>query len=227
MLATFPWIAGTENAGLIFNVAFFIVLVSLLLQGWSVSMAARMLNLYMPRTGTRVKRVDIDLPGQSGYEIVSYKLPDDSAHIGRRPKELPIRDHSRIIAVSRGGNLLSYREWGTLQSGDYVSMLVAEADMERLDSVFKSKRQRGGVAATRPFFGEFEISLTATAKDLADSYGVKLPDGTDGFNIGQLVLRFLPRPVVGDRLRLEHIELVVRKMEGGELQDIGVRLPRE
>ena len=227
VLATFPWIAGIDNAGLIFNIAFFIVLVSLLLQGWSVPMAARMLNLYLPRTGTRVTRVDIDLPGQSGYEIVSYKLPEDSAHIGRRPKELPIRDHSRIIAVTRGGHLLSYREWDVLQAGDYVSLLVAETDLERLDTVFKSKRQRGRVAATRPFFGEFEISINATAKDLADSYGVNLPVGTDNLNIGQLVLRFLPRPVVGDRLRLEHIELVVRKMEGSELQEIGVRLPRE
>ncbi len=227
VLATFPWIAGTANAGLIFNIAFFIVLVSLLLQGWSVPMTARLLKLYIPRTSARVKRVDIDLPGQSGYEIVSYKLPVDSAHIGRRPKELPIRDHSRIIAVSRDGHLLSYREWGVLQADDFVSLLVAETDLERLDTVFKSKRQAASAAASRQFFGEFAIALSATARELAESYGVKLPEGTSTLNISQLVLRYLPRPVIGDRLRLGHIELVVRKMEGGELLEIGVRLPRE
>ncbi|WP_240783540.1 potassium/proton antiporter [Stenotrophobium rhamnosiphilum] len=227
VLATFPWIAGIENAGLIFNIAFFIVLVSLLLQGWSVPLAAQMLKLYIPRTGARVKRLEVDLPGQSGYEIVSYKLPVDSSHIGRRPKELPIRDHSRIIAVTRSGHLLSYREWGVLQAGDFVSLLVAETDLERLDTVFKAKRQRADAAASRQFFGEFEISLEAAAKDLAESYGVKLPESTAEFNVGQLVLKFLPRPVVGDRLRLGHIELVVRRMEGGELREIGVRLPRE
>lgn len=227
VLATFPWIAGIENAGLIFNIAFFIVLVSLLLQGWSVPLAAQMLKLFIPRTGARVKRLEVDLPGQSGYEIVSYKLPVDSSHIGRRPKELPIRDHSRIIAVTRSGHLLSYREWGVLQAGDFVSLLVAETDLERLDTVFKAKRQRADAAASRQFFGEFEISLEAAAKDLAESYGVKLPDSTNELNVGQLVLKFLPRPVVGDRLRLGHIELVVRRMEGGELREIGVRLPRE
>ncbi|MES2489944.1 MAG: potassium/proton antiporter [Pseudomonadota bacterium] len=227
VLATFPWIAGIENAGLIFNIAFFIVLVSLLLQGWSVPLAAQMLKLYIPRTGARVKRLEVDLPGQSGYEIVSYKLPVDSSHIGRRPKELPIRDHSRIIAVTRSGHLLSYREWGVLQAGDFVSLLVAETDLERLDTVFKAKRQRADAAASRQFFGEFEISLEAAAKDLAENYGVKLPESTNELNVGQLVLKFLPRPVVGDRLRLGHIELVVRRMEGGELREIGVRLPRE
>jgi len=138
VLATFPWIAGIQNAGMIFNIAFFIVLVSLLLQGGSVPLAAKLLDLFIPRTGARVKRVDIDLPGQSGYEIVSYKLPDNSAHIGRRPKELPIRDHSRIIALSRDGHLLPYREWGVLQAGDFISLLVAETELERLDTVFKA-----------------------------------------------------------------------------------------
>jgi cell volume regulation protein A len=227
VLATFPWIAGIEHSGLIFNLAFFIVLVSLLLQGWSVPLTARLLGLFIPRTGARIRRVDIDLPGQSGYEIVSYQLPEASAHLGRRPKELPIHDHSRIIALSRGGHLLPYREWGALQAGDFISLLAADKELEKLDNVFKARRQRPGAAIGRQFFGEFEIAVNATARDLADSYGVKLPEGTDQLSIGQLVLRFLPRPVVGDRLRLEHIELVVRKMEDNELREIGVRLPRE
>ena len=227
VLATFPWIAGVENAGLIFNIAFFIVLVSLLLQGWSVPLAARMLDLFIPRTGARVKRFDIDLPGQSGYEIVSYKLPENSAHIGHRPKELPIRDHSRIIAITRDGQLLPYRDWGVMQANDFISLLVAETELERLDNIFKAKRQRAGASVGRQFFGEFEISLDAGARDLAENYGVKLPEGAETLNVGQLILRFLPRPVIGDRLRLEHIELVVRKMDGSELREIGIRLPRD
>jgi cell volume regulation protein A len=226
VLATFPWIAGIENAGLIFNIAFFIVLVSLLLQGWSVPLTARLLGLFMPLTQTRARRVDIDLPGQSGYEIVSYRLSDSSAHLGRKPKELPIHDHSRIIALSRGGKVLPYREWGVLQASDYISLLASEKELDRLDTVFKARRLRPGAAASQ-FFGEFEISLNAAAQDLALAYAVKLPEGAEQMNVGQLVLRFLPRPVVGDRLRLGSIELVVRKMEDGALREVGIRLPHE
>jgi cell volume regulation protein A len=226
VLATFPWIAGVENAGLIFNIAFVVVLVSLLLQGWSVPSTARLLDLFMPLTQTRARRVDIDLPGQSGYEIVSYRLSDSSAHLGRKPKELPIHDHSRIIALSRGGKVLPYREWGVLQASDYISLLASEKELDRLDTVFKARRLRPGAAASQ-FFGEFEVALNAAAQDLALAYAVKLPEGGEQMNVGQLVLRFLPRPVVGDRLRLGSIELVVRKMEDGALREVGIRLPHE
>ncbi|MGH8457478.1 MAG: potassium/proton antiporter, partial [Stenotrophobium sp.] len=227
VLATFPRIAGVEHAGLIFNITFFIVLVSLVIQGWSVRLAARLLALLMPRTHTRIHRMDIDLPGQHGYEIVSYRLPESSAHLGRKPKELPVRDHSRIISISRGGRLLPYREWNLLQAGDYISLLAADADLERLDTIFQSRKSRPGQPDGQRYFGEFEIAPGATARDLADSYGINLPAGTEDFSIAQLVLRFLPKPVVGDRLRLEHIELVVRKMTDNKLSGIGIRLPRE
>lgn len=227
VLATFPWISGMENAALLFNIAFFIVLVSLLLQGWTVPQAARTLGLLMPRTQARMHRVDIDLPGQRGYEIVSYRLSEASAHLGRRPKELPVRDSSRIISISRGGRLLPYREWGVLQAGDYVSLLAAQEELERLDAVFQARKERPGQGARRHYFGEFGVALDAPARDLAASYGLTLPQGAEDLTVSELIQRFLPRPVVGDSLRLDHIELVVRKMEGGELREIGIRLPRD
>ncbi|TXH05171.1 MAG: potassium/proton antiporter [Nevskiaceae bacterium] len=228
VLATFPWLAGLDNAGLIFNVAFFIVLVSLLLQGSSVPLTARVLGLLMPRTQARARRFEVDLPGQSGYEIVSYRLSDASAHLGKKPKELPVHDHSRIIALTRHGRLLPYREWGVLEAGDYVSLLAAERDLERLDTVFQARRQRPGADAKRQqYFGEFTIALDATAQDLAMHYGLSIPEGSERQTVGELLLRFLPRPVVGDRLRLGPVELVVRRMEDGALREVGIRLPRE
>src|SRR3546814_13689841 len=82
-----PWLAGLENAQLFFNIAFFIVLVSLVVQGWSVAPAARLLGLRVPNTSARVHRVDIDLPGQRGYEVVSYRVPAPSQLIGVRSEE--------------------------------------------------------------------------------------------------------------------------------------------
>ncbi|MGH8505147.1 MAG: potassium/proton antiporter [Stenotrophobium sp.] len=227
VLATFPWLVGVPNAGLIFNITFFIVLVSLIVQGWSVQLSARLLDLLMPRTQTRIHRMDIDLPGQRGYEIVSYRLPESSAHLGKKPKELPVRDHSRVISISREGRMLAYREWGALQAGDYISLLAAEADLEKLDAVFQIRRPHGKLPGAQQFFGEFTITPEAPARDLADSYNIPLPEGTEQSTVAQLVLRFLPRPVTGDRLRLGPVELVVRSMSGREITGIGIRLPRE
>lgn len=50
VLALFPLLAELDHATLYFNVAFFVVLVSLLVQGWSVAPVARWLRLEVPAT---------------------------------------------------------------------------------------------------------------------------------------------------------------------------------
>ena len=227
VLATFPMIAGIEHAALLFNVAFFIVLVSLLLQGWSIAPTARTLGLLMPKRQTRIHRVDIDLPGQTGFEVVSYRINESSAHLGKRPKELPLRDSSRIISISRDGRLLPYREWGQLQASDFVSLLAAHHELDQLDLVFQERREQPQSADLRRYFGEFQVALDAPLQGLVDTYGITLPEGTQAQTVLELVTRYLPRPVTGDRLRLGSIELVVRSMQDHRIREIGIRLPHE
>lgn len=226
ILATYPWLAGLDNAALYFNIAFFIVLVSLLVQGWTVAPTARVLGLQMPASADLVQRVEVDLPGQRGFEIVSYRIGDDSNLVGLRHKELPLNDLSRVIGVSRAGRLLAYRDWGRLQPGDYVSLLAAEKDLPELDERFRSTRRPSREAEQR-YFGEFHIAPAARMADVADAYGVPPPPGTDGLDVAAVFARYLPNAVVGDRLRLGDIELVVRRMERERITDVGLRLPHE
>jgi potassium/hydrogen antiporter len=53
ILATFPLIAGIENASMIFNVVFFIVITSVILQGWTITPAAKFLGLTRPEKTER------------------------------------------------------------------------------------------------------------------------------------------------------------------------------
>lgn len=224
VLATFPLLAGLQNATLFFDVAFFIVLVSLIVQGWTVAPAARLLGLQMPPISTRVRRADIDLPGTRGYEMVSYRLARSSALIGKRPKQLPIEDSSRIVSLTRAGKLLPYKEWGVLKGGDYLSLIVSKAELPELDKLFQQTRGNQGVEQQR-FFGEFIISPDAHVSDLADAYGLDVPASAAGFTLAAFVASVVHKPVVGDRLRLGEMELVVRKMEGDKIVELGLRLP--
>lgn len=224
VLATFPLLAGLPNAMLFFDVAFFIVIVSLIVQGWTVAPAARLLGLQMPQTSTRVRRADIDLPGTRGFEIVSYRLGRHSALTGRRPKTLPIEDSSRIVSLTRAGKLLPYREWGVLKPGDYISLLVAKSELPALDKLFQSTRSMHGAAEQR-FFGEFIVSPDARVEDLVAAYGLDVPAESQGKTLAAFVASYLYRPVVGDRLRLGEMVLVVRKMEGERIVELGLRLP--
>lgn len=49
IFATYPMIAGIENSGLIFNIVFFITLISLLIQGTTVGTMAKWLGLIAPK----------------------------------------------------------------------------------------------------------------------------------------------------------------------------------
>ena len=226
VLATFPMMTGIADAQLFFDVAFFIVLVSLVVQGWSVASAARLLQLQMPKTSARVRRFDLDLPGSSGYEVVSYRLGHASALLGTRPKDIPIRDVSRIVSVSREGRLLAYRDWGALRHGDYVSLLAAQGDLPLLDEIFSARHDSGG-ADEQHYFGEFFLEPEALVADLVAAYGIQVPPDSEGKTLAEFLAGYLDRPVVGDRLRLGGMELTVRRMEGERIVELGLRLPHE
>ncbi len=222
LLATFPWLAGVEHAGVFFNIAFFIVLVSLVVQGWTVAPVARLLGLQLPQQTALVHRVDLDLPGQRGYEVVSYRLEPNSSLIGMKPKNLALTDTSRVICVARHGHVLRYKDWGALRAGDYVSLLAEQDELPELDELFKSTAKK---VEEQLFFGEFLLDPAAPAEGLREAYGTDLPESAAGKTVAQFLTEVLPRPVVGDKLKLGEMELVVKKMEGEQVSEIGLRLP--
>ena len=226
VLATYPLLAGIDNAPLYFNVAFFIVLVSLVIQGWTVAPAARLLGLQLPAPDTPVHRTELDLPGTRGYEIASYRISDHSPLIGKKSKELGLHDVSRIVCIARRGKVISYREWGALRAGDHISLLASQDELQQLDAIFQATRldPRHEDAQNR-YFGEFRIELDAPAAALAAAYGLDLPVGANEKSVAQFFTSVIPRPVVGDRLRLGDMELVVKSMDGDKLAEIGLRLP--
>ncbi|HEX4870803.1 MAG TPA: potassium/proton antiporter [Nevskiaceae bacterium] len=228
LLATYPLLAGVEDAILYFNVAFFIVLVSLVLQGSTVAPVARLLGLQLPASGVLVNRIDFDLPGTRGYEIVSYRIGEASPLLGLKSKQLPFEDLSRIVCLARRGKVISYREWGSLRAGDYISLLASQDELPELDALFQARRERKSreavVAETR-FFGEFRVDPQAPIAALREAYGVELPAQAGDKTVAAFFLSVIPKPVVGDRLRLGEMELVLKRLDNGQPAEIGLRLP--
>ncbi|MEX2649563.1 MAG: potassium/proton antiporter, partial [Alphaproteobacteria bacterium] len=73
-LAAIPTLAALPDAAVYFNVAFFVVLVSLLVQGWTIRPVARGLGVALAQSAPAVSRVALDLPGQLGREMVGYPI---------------------------------------------------------------------------------------------------------------------------------------------------------
>lgn len=225
VLATYPLLAGTPGARVIFDVTFFLVLISLLLQGSTVGWAAKQLGLLQPQVRTRLSRSEFDLPGQSGWEVVTYRIGKGTQSLGRTVKQLGLADVSRVVCLIRGGQLLPYSHWGKLQANDRLALLAKPEDITRLDSLFE-RRKAIDMRARDEFLGAFHLAADAPTAEVLSAYGAQPPASVAGETLAETLRRHLPQPVEGDRVRVSGIELTVRKLDGGRISEVGLRLPK-
>ena len=82
-LASIPMLVGLPGAHFYFDVAFVVVMLSLLIQGWTIGVAGRLLRVGLPRTDVNARRTELDLPGTLKQELVGYALVADSPYLRR------------------------------------------------------------------------------------------------------------------------------------------------
>ena len=223
ILALFPLLAGLEHAGLLFNVAFFVVLVSLLLQGSTVNAMARWLKIEVPPHAGVFHRVEVDLPGQPDYELVGYRVRSGSPAANRPLEQLVLPEDVALSLVIRGKRLQSAREVQMLVPDDYVYFLAPAGDLQSLDDLFVELRVPEHLEPRR-FFGEFVLNAEARTDDIGDMYGFPVPAEALGRSVGEVMHQRFGEPVVGDRLRMGHVELVVREIHDGRVSRVGLKI---
>lgn len=225
ILALFPWMAGLEHWHTYFNIAFFVVLVSLVLQGSTVAPLARLLKLEVPSRSGRMQRVELGMPGQEEFELVGYRIDADSPVAGASPAELQWPEDVRLLLAIRGRQVLQAAQIDALRQGDHAYFLARPDDLPALDRRVVGEREPERLGE-REFFGEFIIRPDASVRALAAMYGFEPGDEVPDQPIGAMFLQRFSHPVVGDRLRLGEVELVVRELEGDRISKIGLKLPR-
>jgi potassium/hydrogen antiporter len=224
VLALFPMMYGLENARLYFNVAFFVVLVSLLLQGWTIAPAARWLRLEAPPATEPVQRVTVDMPGHFEYEILGFEAKPGSLIAGRDLAQLELPDGMQVMALIRDGVPQKLGPGMRFALGDYVYFLAQPRSIPHLSRLFDPHRVPDRLEEHR-YFGDFVLNGDAILGDLAAVYGLAVPEGASGKSLADyLAEAFHGRAVVGDRVRLGGAELVVREIDNGRITRVGLRL---
>jgi cell volume regulation protein A len=218
-LAAIPTLAGVPNAPAYFNIAFFVVLISLVVQGATLNAAARRLGVALRQSTPKTSRVEIDIPGQTEQEIVGYPVTSDSVILGLT--RLP--PWARLLMVVRKGHILDAAVAGALQPGDYAYFLIARERLLRLDSLFRESpdvARRLGL-----LFGELPIRGETRVAEVAQFYDIGLEAHDPDERLADwAAARLGARPTLDAVLPIPGGKLVVRRLEGGRIASLGLQL---
>jgi potassium/hydrogen antiporter len=221
-LASIPLLVGLPKAHVYFDIAFVVVLASLLIQGWTIAWAARKLHVALPRHDHLPRRVELDLPGQLEQEIVGYPVAANSPYLKRGL--LP--SWARPTLVVRQEQILSPPEAQPLRQGDYIYLLAPPEKAQALDRFFMDMPPP---ALPDPrLLGDFFVSGEVTLGELAGIYGLSIaPEAAEISLADHIAEEVKRRPKQGDIVPLGPIALLAHQVANGRVSSVGLRLPED
>lgn len=215
-LAMIPMLHEVPQADAVFSIAFVVVIVSLVLQGWTLPVAARLTGIEVPPETSSEDRLDLDPLHRQSRELVGYRVAAGSAAVGMAPSELHLPAETSVVTVLRDDRVLRPEAAEPLAPDDLVLALGRTETLFRLDRLF--------AAQVRPIhreasdaFGDFPIDPAATIGAIVDFYGLPAGIQIRGRTAEAYVRERLGREAVaGDAVPIGAAELVVRETaEGG------------
>lgn len=135
VLATFPLMAGYQHSTLIFNVVFFIVLTSVLIQGTLLMPVARLLKVDEPLASRPAFSLAIERRGQAQGETRELEILPNMTAVGRTVADLGVPPEVLILLIGRGDGFVVPRGKTVIQPYDTLLMLGDEQKLKEARDV--------------------------------------------------------------------------------------------
>ncbi|MFC4403933.1 potassium/proton antiporter [Gracilibacillus xinjiangensis] len=137
VLALFPVLLGLENSQLFFNVVFFVVLLSALVQGSTITNVAASLNLLGPEKRQVKHSLELVSLGRSNVEMVEFEVPSASELIGKKLKDITFPNRATVNAVIRNNQVVAPAGDTDIKEGDVLYILVHKGSEHQLNQLLK------------------------------------------------------------------------------------------
>lgn len=124
VFATYPLLAGIDKAEMIFNIVFFISVTSVLLQGTTLSLLAKWLNVALPETVKPMTAADFHLSEDARTALTEITIPPDSFAVGKKIVELHFPQAAIITRISRGDKFIAPNGSTRIEANDELTVLT-------------------------------------------------------------------------------------------------------
>ncbi|MBD5267125.1 MAG: potassium/proton antiporter [Bacteroides sp.] len=125
IFATYPVVADVEGAGQIFNIVFFVTLLSLLIQGTTVISSARKLKL-VDDDSEEDDDFGIELPDELQSTLYSVNLTADKLAAGNTLRDMHLPAGSLVMMIKRGSRYIVPNGSVKLKCGDTLLIIQEE-----------------------------------------------------------------------------------------------------
>ncbi|MDE4917144.1 potassium/hydrogen antiporter [Cupriavidus metallidurans] len=224
VLSLFPMLQGMKDSGLLFRVAFAVVLASLLCQGTTVALAARLARVLRPLYNEPLSRERMRGTQAPALELMQFEVAANSPVDSLRADQLELPMRSRLMTVARDGALVPL-DRAILRAGDTVSVLAPGGVLPVLSRLFLTS---GPPPAWDQVTYDFLLAGQASLADVAALYGTRalLPHEQLSTLEQAMLAVFRSPPVEGDALEIAGLRLTVTRMDGPRIVQVGLLLPR-
>jgi len=125
VLATFPLLAGLPKSDMIFNLVFFIVVASVLLQGKSLLLLAKWLKLTKPMRAQPRYPLEFERSEKMSADMREIEILPESAAVGKRILDLKLPAGTLVVLVCQKGEF-NIPTGGTILSANDKMLVLAE-----------------------------------------------------------------------------------------------------
>jgi len=129
ILATFPFMAGISQADTIFNIVFFIVIASVLIQGTSIPAISKMLKVDAPWIDKTRYPIEFEKTEGIDAELTDIIVPYNSGAVGKMIRDLNVPEKCLIMLISRNDKFVIPAGPTVIEGGDVLLVLANTEDL--------------------------------------------------------------------------------------------------
>lgn len=133
VLATYPAAAGLDSNGFIFDIIFFAVFTTCVLQGTTLGLLSKLFKFTTPKRPTNPYVVELHSTQASDVEMFEIHITEDSVSIDRKISELPLGQNVLISSIVRNGEIILPKGNVHIKANDILFILVPSDDIDRIN----------------------------------------------------------------------------------------------